>query len=126
MVRQAEYSRTVRHVLLTLLTAFALAASALAPASALDCPMAASAAAQATAHDCCPDEGGDRNQPQRQQRDMDGCMMGMSCRVAPAVAPSVAPIALPNALILPSAPPLTEPANLSGPLQQLFRPPRTI
>ena len=73
-----------------------------------------------------PDEGGgDKNQP-TQQHDMDGCMMGMACRTAPAVAPSVAPISLPNATILTSAPVAHEPANLSGPLQQLFRPPRTI
>lgn len=124
MVRRAEYSEIVRHVLLTLLTAFALAASALVPASALDCSMAA-AAASAPAHDCCPDQGGDKNQPQQQQHDMDGCMMGMACRNAPAVTPSVAPIALPNALILTSAPALSDPANVSGPLQQLFRPPRT-
>lgn len=126
MVRRAEYYGVVRHVLLTLLTAFALAASGLAPASAFDCPMAVAAAAQASAHDCCPDEGGDKNQPQQQQHDMDGCMMGMACRTATAVAPSVAPIALSNATIIASAPVASEPANLSGPLQQLFRPPRTI
>ena len=124
MVREAEYSGVVRHVLLTLLAAFALAASGLAPASAFACPMAAAAAA--AAHDCCPDEGGgDKNQP-LEQHDKDGCMMGMACRTAPAVAPSVAPIALSNATILMSAPAASEPANLSGPLQQLFRPPRSI
>jgi len=114
----------VRHLLLTLLTAFALAASGLASASAtFACPMAEAAA---QAHDCCPDDGGaDKNQP-LEQHDMDGCMMGMACRTAPAVAPSVAPIALTNATILATAPRLSEPAKLSGPLQQLFRPPRTI
>lgn len=122
MVTRAEYPGIVRHVLLTLLTALALAASGLAPASASACPMAVEAAA--SAHDCCPDEGGDKNQPQ--QHDMDGCMMGMSCRTAPAVAPTLAPIALSNATILMLQPVLSEPANLSGPLQQLFRPPRTI
>jgi len=124
MVRRAEYPQIVRHVLLTLLTAFALAASGLASANAFACPMAVEAAA--AAHDCCPDEGGgDKNQPQ-QQHDMDGCTMGMACRTATAVAPSVAPIALTSATILMSAPTLSEPAKLSGPLQQLFRPPRTI
>ena len=124
MVRQAEYSGIVRHVLLTLLTAFALAASGLASASAFACPMAVETAA--AAHDCCPDEGGsDKNQPV-QQHDLDGCMMGMACRTAPAVTPSLAPIALSNATILVAAPLLREPAELSGPLQQLFRPPRTI
>ncbi|PZO52813.1 MAG: hypothetical protein DCF16_08435 [Alphaproteobacteria bacterium] len=123
MVRRAEYSGIVRHVLLTLLTAFALAASGLASASSFACPMAVEPAA--SAHDCCPDEGGDKNQP-LEQHDMDGCMMGMACRTAPAMASSVAPIALSSATIVTSAPVASEPANLSGPLQQLFRPPRTI
>jgi hypothetical protein len=124
MVRRAEYPEIVRHVLLTLLTAFALAASGLASASAFACPMAVEAVA--SAHDCCPEEGGgDKNQP-TQQNDMDGCMMGMACRTAPAVAPTVAPIALSNATILMSSPAAIEPAKPSGPLQQLFRPPRTI
>jgi hypothetical protein len=124
MVRRAEYPQIVRHVLLTLLTAFALAASGLAPASAFACPMAVQAAA--AAHDCCPDEGGgDKNQP-LEQHDMDGCMMGMACRTAPAMAPTFAPIALSNATILMAAPRVIEPAKLSGPLQQLFRPPRSI
>lgn len=113
----------MHHVLLTLLVAFALSASGLASASEFACPMAAEAAV--SAHDCCPDEGGgDKNQPQ-QQHDMDGCMMGMVCRTAPAVAPTSAPISLPNATIIMSAPVAREPANLGGPLQQLFRPPRT-
>lgn len=124
MVRRAEYCGVVRHVLLTLLLAFALAANGLVSASAFACPMAVEAAA--AAHDCCPDDdSGDKNQPQ-QQHDMDGCMMGMSCRTAPAVAPTFAPIALPNATIRLSQPISREPANLSGPLQQLFRPPRTL
>ena len=116
----------MRRLWLTFLTAFALAASGFSTALAAEaCPMLQAAAVQAQ-HDCCPDEGGgDKNQP-TQQHDMDGCMMGMACRTAPAVAPSVAPIALSNATILASAPVASEPANLSGPLQQLFRPPRTI
>jgi hypothetical protein len=82
--------------------------------------------AAAAAHDCCPNEGGgDKNQPQQQQHDMDGCIMGMACRTAPAVAPTLAPVSLPNATILMSRPKLSEPAKPSGPLQQLFRPPRT-
>jgi len=124
MVRRVDYPGIVRHILLTLLTAFALAASGLASASAFACPMAVEAAA--AAHDCCPDEdGSDKNQPV-QQHDMDGCMKGMACRTATAVAPTLAPIALSNATILMSAPRVREPANLNGPLQQLFRPPRTI
>ena len=43
-----------------------------------------------------------------------------------AVAPTLAPIVLSNATILMSQPSLSEPAELSGPLQELFRPPRTI
>lgn len=84
------------------------------------------AMAAAAQHDCCPDEGGaDKNQP-LEQHDMDGCMMGMSCRSAPAVAPTLAPISLSNAAIVMSRAIVSEPAKLSGPLQQLFRPPRTI
>lgn len=83
------------------------------------------AAAVETSHDCCPDEGGQKDQPQ-QQHDMDGCMMGMACRTAPAVAPTLEPIALVNAAVIMSRPTLSEPAKPSGPLQQLFRPPRTI
>ena len=116
----------MRRFWLTLLTAFALAASGFSTAMAAEpCPMLQAAATEAQ-HDCCPDEGGaDKNQPQ-QQHDMDGCMMGISCRAAPAVAPTLAPIALSNATVLMSRPSLSEPAKASGPLEQLFRPPRTI
>lgn len=116
----------MRRLWLTFLTAFALAASGISTAVAAEaCPMLQAAAAQVE-HDCCPDEGrADQNQPQ-QQHDMDGCMMGMACRTAPAVAPTLAPIALSNATILMSQPLMSEPAKASGPLQQLFRPPRTI
>ena len=114
----------MRGLWLTLLTAVALAASGVSAAMAAEaCPMMQAQAAQAQ-HDCCPDEG-DKNQPV-EQHGMDGCMMGMACRTAPAVAPALAPISLPNATILMSSPSLREPAELSGPLQQLFRPPRTI
>jgi hypothetical protein len=115
----------MRRFWLTLLTAFALAASGFASAMAAEaCPMMQGAAIQAE-HDCCPDNGAQKDQP-KQQHDMDGCMMGMACRTAPAVAPTFAPIALPNATILLSGSVLREPAELSGPLQQLFRPPRSI
>lgn len=117
----------MRQLWLTFLTAFALAASGVSAAIAAEaCPMLEAAAVQAQ-HDCCPDDGGpDKNQPQQQQHDMDGCMMGMACRTAPAVAPTLAPIALTNATILMSRPIASEPAKASGPLQNLFRPPRTI
>jgi hypothetical protein len=116
----------MRQLWLTLLTAFALSASGISTAMAAEaCPMLQAAAVE-TAHDCCPDDAGaDKNQPQ-QQHDMDGCMMGMGCRTAAAVAPTLAPISLSNATFLMSSPVRSEPANLSGPLQQLFRPPRTI
>ena len=116
----------MRRLWLPFLTAFVLAASGFSSAMAAEaCPMLQAAAAQAQ-HDCCPDrDGAGQNQPQ-QQHDMDGCMMGMACRTASAVAPTLAPIALPNATILLSEPIASEPAKLSGPLQQLFRPPRTI
>lgn len=111
---------------LTLLTAFALAASGFSSALAAEvCPMMQAAAIE-TSHDCCPEEGGPQKDQPQQQHDIDGCQMGMSCRAAPAVAPTLAPIALSNATILMSAPRVSEPAKLSGPLQQLFRPPRTI
>lgn len=116
----------MRRLWLSFLTALALAASGISTAMAAEaCPMMQAATVQA-AHDCCPDEGGgDQNQPQ-QQHDMDGCMMGMACRTASAVAPTLAPIALSNATILMSSPLAIEPAKPSRPLQQLFRPPRTI
>jgi len=116
----------MRRFWLTLLTAFALATSGVASAMAAEaCPMQQAAAAQA-AHDCCPDQGEDQKDVPQQQHDMDGCLMGMACRAAPAVAPTFAPIALPEATILISAPLAQEPANLSVLLQQLFRPPRSI
>lgn len=116
----------MRRPWLTFLTAFALAASGISAAAAAEaCPMLQAPAVQAQ-HDCCPDQGGDKNQPSQQQHDMDGCTMGMACRTAPAVAPTLAPITLGNATILMAQPMLSEPAKLSGPLQQLFRPPRTI
>jgi len=116
----------MRRLWLNLLTAFALSASGISTAMAAEaCPMLQAAAVEA-AHDCCPDEGGaDKNQPQ-QQHDMDSCTMGMACRTAPAVAPTLAPMSLSNATILMAQPALSEPAKPSGPLQQLFRPPRTI
>lgn len=115
----------MRRAWLTLLTAFALVASGISAAAAAEnCPMQQAEAVQ-TQHDCCPDRGDDKNQPV-QQHDMDGCVMGMACRTAPAVAPTFAPIALRNATILMSTPMVRGPAELSGPLQQLFRPPRTI
>jgi hypothetical protein len=122
----------MRRLWLTFLTAFALAASGVSSAMAMqDCPMQAemaqAAAAQAApAHDCCPDQNKLDDGQGQQQHDMDGCLMGMACRAAPAMAPSVAPIVLPAATLVLDAPILTVPAAARGPLQELFRPPRSI
>lgn len=125
MATLSQYRDLMARVLLALVMIFALTAGGVANALMINCPMQESQTAQT--HDCCPDESGaDKNQPQQQQHDMDGCMMGMSCRTAPAVAPTLAPVALSNATILMAQPVASEPAELSGPLQQLFRPPRTI
>ena len=124
---RTEYSPHMRRFWLTILTAFAFLAGALSPAMAMaDCPMLAEAAQVSAAHDCCPDEQkptGDQDQP---RHDMDGCMMGMACRTAPAVTPTVAPIALPVSTLLLDAPVLDAPAAAAGPLEELFRPPRSI
>jgi hypothetical protein len=115
----------MRRVWLPVLTAFALAASGISSAVAIEaCPMQQAMAVEAQ-HDCCPDQRGDKNQP-LEQHDMNDCVMGVACRAAPAVAPTFAPIALPDATIRLAPPIVREPANLSGPLRQLFRPPRTI
>jgi hypothetical protein len=122
-----QYNLRMRRFWLTILTAFAFLAGALSPAMAMaDCAMLAEAAQVSAAHDCCPDEQkptGDQDQP---RHDMDGCMMGMACRTAPAVTPTVAPIALPVSTLLLDAPVLDAPPAAAGPLQELFRPPRTI
>lgn len=115
------YLNRMRRVWLTILTAFALAVSGVANAAAAPaCPMQMSSSA--SDHDCCDengvpsDEGSDKTS---------GCMVGMACRSAPAVAPTLAPLLLPSAAVRVSQPILSEPVAPSGPLQQLFRPPRT-
>jgi hypothetical protein len=90
------------------------------------CPMKASAVTAASAHDCCPDHQPDEAPDDQSQHDMDGCMMGVSCRSGPIVTPSLAPIRLPTVVLSLKAPILGEPVPPSGPLQELFRPPRTI
>jgi hypothetical protein len=121
-----QYPGRMRRFWLTLLTAFALAASGVSAAfAAQDCPMGQTEPVRASAHDCCP-ENSQPEQNQSKQHNMDGCMMGMTCRTAPALAPTVAPVSLSNATILLSQPITCEPAKQSGPLQELFRPPRTI
>ncbi len=117
----------MRRFWLSVLMAFAFLAGGLSSAMAMsDCPMMAEAAQVAAAHDCCPDEqkpAGDQDEP---RHDMDGCMMGMACRTVSAVTPTIAPIALPVSALLVDAPVLDAPAAATGPLQELFRPPRSI
>lgn len=117
----------MRRFWLTILTAFAFLAGGLTPAMAMsDCPMMAEAAQVSAAHDCCPDEQKPAGDQDQQRHDMDGCVMGMACRTAAAVAPTVAPIALPVRALLLDAPVLDAPPAAAGPLQELFRPPRSI
>lgn len=119
-----HYLNPMRRVWLTILLAFALTASGVASAmAAQDCPMQSMAAM--AAHDCCPEDQRPSG-PGQDQHDMDDCMMGMACRAGPVAAPSVAPIRLPTAMVSVAEPSLAEPATPSGPLQELFRPPRTI
>lgn len=125
-----QYHVRMRRFWLSFLTAFALAASGVSPVMAMqDCPMRAEAAQavahSAPAHDCCPDQEKSDDGQGQQQHDLDGCLMGMACRTAPAVAPCVAPIVLPAAAMVLDAPILAVPAAATGPLQELFRPPRT-
>ncbi len=103
--------------------AFALAAGGVANAAAAPaCPMQMSSSA--SAHDCCDENGAPSDDDGSDE--MRGCMVGMACRSAPAVAPTLAPLLLPSAAVRVSRPILGEPAAPSGPLQQLFRPPRAI
>ncbi len=115
-----HYPGRMHRVWLALLLAFALAAGGVSSAAAPACPMEQAGAA----HDCCPDDqpSNDEGSPQ----DMEACVMGAACRAAPAVAPTLAPLLLPSGAVSVSQPTLGEPAPPSGPLQQLFRPPRTI
>ncbi|WP_135209755.1 hypothetical protein [Vitreimonas flagellata] len=118
-----HYLNPMRRVWITILVAFALTASGVANAmAAQDCPM--QSAAGAAVHDCCP-ENQQPSKPDQDQHDMDGCLMGMACRAGPVAGPFVAPVRLPIAVISVSEPIISEPAAPSGPLQQLFRPPRT-
>ena len=117
----------MRRFWLTILTAFALLASGLSPAMAMsDCPMMAETAPVSAAHDCCPDEQKPAGDQDQQRHDMAGCVMGMACRTAPAVTPTIAPIGLPVSTLLLDAPLVVAPAAPAGPLEELFRPPRSI
>lgn len=124
---RTEYTSRMRQFWLTILTVFAFLAGGLSPAMAMsECPMMVEAAQVAAAHDCCPDAQKPAGDQDQQRHDMDGCVMGMACRAASAVAPTIAPIALPVGALVLDAPVADAPAAASGPLQELFRPPRSI
>jgi hypothetical protein len=126
MATLQQYSGIMARVWLALILAFALATGGVASAFAAECPM--EQAQVVSVHDCCPDNaGGSHGQPQQDQRQRsDACLFGMACRTAPAMAPTFASIVLSQPGIRVAQPIASEPAKPSGPLQQLFRPPRTI
>lgn len=121
-----EYDDCMHRALLTLLMAVALVASGMANAVAASaCPM--HSGNQVSADACCDEHGTPMGKPgDDTSKSMSGCTMGMVCRTAPAVAPMLESVRVPQAIILISQPMLGEPAPASGPLQQLFRPPRNI
>lgn len=121
-----QYPGIMARVWLALIVAFALATGGIASAFAAECPMERAQAV--SVHDCCPDSAGaNHGQPQQDQKQKsDACMFGMACRTAPAMAPTFASIVLSQPAIRMAQPIASEPAQPSGPLQQLFRPPRTI
>lgn len=120
-----HYLNRMRRMWLTVLTAFALVASGVANAQAAPlCPM--QAAASGAAHDCCDDEGPMGAPNEDSSEKMTGCVVGMACRTAPAVAPALAPMRMPATALIISESILGEQAPPGGPLQELFRPPRTI
>lgn len=124
-----HYAASMRRLWLTILTTFAFVASGFAGVAAMPaCPMQTTHAAMAAVaqHDCCPDAQPTRNNGAPQDHKMDGCLIGMTCGAAPLVAPSLAPIELSAVSLRLTQPILGEPAPPSGPLQELFRPPRTI
>ncbi len=74
----------------------------------------------------CAADGGRSGEQQPAKQKSDACFLGMACRSAPAVAPALEPIQVTAVIVRLSQPILSEPAKPSGPLQQLFRPPRSI
>jgi hypothetical protein len=115
----------MRRVLFTLFAAFALGLGGVTNAAAAqDCPIEQGQSAGGL-HDCCDDEGGAPAQDDDGGK-MAGCAVGMSCRTATAIATPPSPSALLFAAISASYLELGQPSPPSGPLQQLFRPPRAI
>lgn len=113
----------MRRVLFTLFAALALGLGGVTNAAAAqDCPMQQGQSAGGM-HDCCDDEGGAPAQDDDSGK-MAGCAVGMSCRTATAVAPLPSPSALLFSAISASYVEWGQPPPPSGPLQDLFRPPR--
>lgn len=115
----------MRRVLFTLFAAFALGLGGVTNAAAAqDCPMQQGQSAGGM-HDCCDDEGGAPAQDDDSGK-MAGCAVGMSCRTTTAIAPLPSPSALLFSAISASYVEWGQPPPPSGPLQDLFRPPRAI
>jgi hypothetical protein len=110
---------------LTILMALALATGGFANAQmAFACPMQTTTVA---VHDCCPDGSTHKQSPSDDgSKKMSGCFVGQACRSAPAVAPTMAPLRVSAIGIRMTRPLLDYSAPASGPLQELFRPPRSI
>lgn len=116
----------MRRFWLTILLTVALAGGGFANALAAQaCPMQAAATAMA-AHDCCPDGPQKQSPANDTSKKMPGCFVGQACRSAPAVAPTLAPLRI-SAIEIPlTRPLLAYSAPASGPLQDFWRPPRSI
>ena len=119
-----QYGGRMRRLWLTFITAFALAAGGVANASATACPMEQGQVAAAPTHDCCPDNHpADHQTPQN--HNMDGCLMGAACGAVHAIAPATASGLVARTVAL-KQPLVNEVRAPAGPLQDLFRPPRSI
>ena len=115
----------MRRVLFTVFAAFALGLGGVTNAAAAQhCPMQQGQTAGGM-HDCCDDEGGAPVQDDDGGK-MTGCAVGMPCRTATAITPLPSPSALQFAAISATYMELGQPPPPSGPLQDLFRPPRAI
>ena len=119
----------MRPVWVTLFVVFAFAASSVAGAAAMSACLMNAASPPVTMvseHHCCPNNHGTNNKSAPQNHKMDGCLIGMVCGSAPVVAPASQSIQLSSISFVLTRPILGEPAPPSGPLQELFRPPRTV
>jgi hypothetical protein len=119
----------MRRFWLTILLTIALGVGSVANAAAAHhCPMQQAGSmeqAVVMAHDGCMD-GAPGAPGAPDQRDMDDCVMGMACRTAPTLQLSVPLVVLRAIGVRLTQPIETEAPPPSGPLQDLFRPPRTI